>query len=210
MRKMRGFLIALLTVVGAATTTIAPSVAAQDISREASTFVRSVDDRAIAIVGQNLDTGDREQRFRDMFVASFDVPGIGRFVLGRYWRTATDAQKTEFLSLFEDMIVKTYSNRFTIYKGEQFTITGARPDGDSAVVGSTFAQSNGPPVRVDWRVLKTEGALKIVDVMVEGVSMSVTQQQEFGSVIQRNGGQIDGLLETMRERAQPQSHAARN
>ncbi|HUA52842.1 MAG TPA: ABC transporter substrate-binding protein [Candidatus Sulfotelmatobacter sp.] len=210
MMKMRGFVIALLTVVGGATTTIAPSVAGQDISREASTFVQSVDDKAMAITGKNLDAGDREQSFRDMFVTSFDVPGIGRFVLGRYWRTATDAQKSEFLTLFENMIVRTYSNRFTTYKDEQFTITGARADGDSAVVGSTFAQTNSPPVKVDWRVLKTQGTLKIVDVMVEGVSMSVTQQQEFGSVIQRGGGRIDGLLEIMRERAQPQNHAARN
>jgi len=210
MMKMRGFVIALLTVVGSATTTIAPSVAGQDISREASTFVQSVDDKAMAITGRNLDAGDREQSFRDMFVTSFDVPGIGRFVLGRYWRTATDAQKSGFLTLFENMIVRTYSNRFTTYQDEQFTITGARADGDSAVVGSTFAQTNSPPVKVDWRVLKTQGTLKIVDVMVEGVSMSVTQQQEFGSVIQRGGGRIDGLLEIMRERAQPQNHAARN
>ena len=210
MMKMRGFVIALLTVVGGATTTIAPSLAGQDISREASTFVQSVDDKAMAITGRNLDAGDREQSFRDMFVTSFDVPGIGRFVLGRYWRTATDAQKSGFLTLFENMIVRTYSNRFTTYQDEQFTITGARADGDSAVVGSTFAQTNSPPVKVDWRVLKTQGTLKIVDVMVEGVSMSVTQQQEFGSVIQRGGGRIDGLLEIMRERAQPQNHAARN
>jgi len=210
MIKMRGCLIALLTVVGSAATTIAPSVAAPDISHEASTFVQSVDDKASAIIGKNVDVADREQRFRDMFVTSFDVPAIGRFVLGRYWRAATDAQKTEFLGLFEDMIVKTYSNRFTTYKEEQFTITGTRTDGDSAVVGSTFAQTNGPPVKVDWRVLKTDGTLKIVDVMVEGVSMSVTQQQEFGSVIQRGGGRIDGLLEAMRERARPQSHAAGN
>jgi phospholipid transport system substrate-binding protein len=198
-------------VVGGGLATVPQSAAAQDISIEASTFVQSLDDKAIEIItGKNLDVGERDRSFHDMFVASFDVPAIGRFVLGRYWRAATDAQKTEFLDLFERMIVKTYSARFDTYKGEQFTITGTRIDGDSAMVASTFAQPSGPPVKVAWRVIKTEGKLRIIDVMVEGVSMSVTQQQEFGSVIQRGGGRIDGLLETMRERTQPQSHAAGN
>ncbi|MEJ0069691.1 MAG: ABC transporter substrate-binding protein [Pseudomonadota bacterium] len=132
-----------------------------------------------------------------------------RFVLGRYWRTATDPQKAEFLKLFEDMIVKTYNSRFTEYKGELFSVTGTRVDGDSAMVTTNVVQPNGrQAVKVDWRVLKPQGKLKIVDVIIEGVSMSVTQQQEFGSVIQRSGGQIDGLLSTMRERVQQQSQAA--
>ncbi len=130
-------------------------------------------------------------------------------MLGRYWRTATDPQKAEFLKLFEDMIVKTYNSRFTEYKGELFSVTGTRVDGDSAMVTTNVVQPNGrQAVKVDWRVLKPQGKLKIVDVIIEGVSMSVTQQQEFGSVIQRSGGQIDGLLSTMRERVQQQSQAA--
>jgi phospholipid transport system substrate-binding protein len=208
---MRRFWMALLAVVGGAIATVPPSAAGPDFSAEASTFVQSLDDKAVAIAaGQSLDVAERDRRFHDMFVASFDVPAIGRFVLGRHWRTATDAQKAEFLTLFEGMIVKTYSTRFTTYRGERFTITGARADGDSAIVTSAFAQLTGPPLNVGWRVLKTEGQLKIADVMVEGVSMSVTQQQEFGAVIQRGGGQIDSLLASMRERAQQSTRAARN
>jgi phospholipid transport system substrate-binding protein len=207
---MRGFSIALLAVIGGFATVPAPA-AAQDMLAQASTFVQSLDNQAISIVNDKaLDNADRERRFRAVFISSFDVPAIGRFVLGRYWRTATDDQKTEFLDLFREMIVKTYSRRFTTYRGEPVAIIGTRADGDSAMVTSTFAQTNGSPVKVDWRVIKTEGHLKIVDVMVEGVSMSLTQQQEFGAVIQRAGGQIDSLLTTMRERAQQQSRAARN
>jgi phospholipid transport system substrate-binding protein len=210
---IRGFWIVLLTLLVGVLAPVPPAAAAEDILVEASAFVQSLDSKAIAIIsGKDLDNADRERSFHAMFVSSFDVPAIGRFVLGRYWRTTTEAQKAEFLSLFEDMIVKTYSRRFTAYKGEQFTITGARADGDSAMVASAFAQPNGSHVKIDWRVIKTQGRLKIVDVMVEGVSMSLTQQQEFGAVIQRNGGQLDGLLATMRDRAQQQqqSRAARN
>ncbi|MBI3517707.1 MAG: ABC transporter substrate-binding protein [Proteobacteria bacterium] len=210
--KLRRFGFVLLALAwGAATPGPA---AAEDFSKEAGAFVQSLGDQAIAIITDaSLNAGDREQRFHQMFVTSFDVPAIGRFVLGRYWRTASDAQKTEFLKLFEDMIVKTYNNRFKDYKGEQFVITGARADADSAVVSTNVVSAqvrSGQPVKVEWRVLKPQGKLKIVDVVIEGVSMSVTQQQEFGSVIQRNGGQIDGLLATMRERVQQQNQAARS
>jgi phospholipid transport system substrate-binding protein len=210
MKQLRLIGIALLTAALGAVATVPRPAVAQDLAKDAGGFVQKLGDQAIQIItDKSLTATDREHRFHDMFVTSFDVPAIGRFVLGRYWRTATDPQKNEFLKLFEDMIVKTYNNRFTEYKGEVFMVTGTRADGDSAMVTTNVAQPSGrQPIKVDWRVLKPKGELKIVDVVIEGVSMSVTQQQEFGSVIQRNGGQIDGLLATMRERVQQQSHAA--
>jgi phospholipid transport system substrate-binding protein len=178
-----------------------PAVA-QGAPRDAGAFVQSLGDRAIAIITDTaLTPADREARFHDIFVSSFDVPAIGRFVLGRHWRSATDAQRAEFLKLFENMIVKIYSNRFTDYKGEQFAVTSSRSAGDSVIVTVDISRpSGGAPVHVDWRVLKVEGAYKVVDVVVEGVSMSVTQQQDFSAVIQRAGGQIEPLLAVMRER----------
>ena len=212
MMKLRRFGFVLLALAWGAVTP--GPAAAEDFTKEAGTFVQALGDQAIAIITDaGLSAGDREKRFHEMFVSSFDVPAIARFVLGRYWRTASDPQKDEFLKLFEDMIVKTYNNRFKDYKGEQFVITGTRGDGDSAMVSTNVVSAqvrNGQAVKVDWRVLKPQGKLKIVDVVIEGVSMSLTQQQEFGSVIQRNGGQIDGLLATMRERIQQQSQAARS
>lgn len=206
-----GFWIVLLTLVGGAIVPVSPVAAGPEFLAEASAFVRALDERAVALIdAKTLGNADRERGFRTMFVDSFDVPMIGRFVLGRAWRTASDAQKAEFLTLFEDMIVTTYSRRFTAYRGERAIITGTRADNDSAVVTSTFTQANGSPLKLDWRVVKTGGQLKIVDVVIEGVSMSLMQQQEFGAVIQRDGGRIDGLLGTMRDRVRQQQSQARN
>jgi phospholipid transport system substrate-binding protein len=209
MMKLRHLGYVLLVALAVAAPRPAP---AQELAKEAGVFVQALGDQAIKIITDKaLSPTDREQKFHQMFVESFDVPAIGRFVLGRYWRTASDSQKAEFLKLFEDMIVKTYNNRFTEYKGEQFVVTNTRADGDSAMVTTNVTRPGGnAPVKVDWRVLRPQGKLKIVDVVIEGVSMSVTQQQEFGSVIQRNGGQIDSLLASMRERIQMQSQAARS
>lgn len=210
MTQLRLAALVLLVGLGLASAPVRPAIA-QDITKEAGAFVQSLGDKAIQIItDKSLDAKAREARFHDMLVDSFDVPGIGRFVLGRYWRSASEAQRAEFLKLFQAMIVKTYAGRFNEYKGEQFTVTGAHQDATGgAMVSTVITQPNGrPPVKVDWRVQLPEGKLKIVDVIIEGVSMSVTQQQEFGSVIQRHGGQLDGLLATMRERVQQQNAAS--
>jgi phospholipid transport system substrate-binding protein len=191
------------------------SAMAQDITKEAATFVESLGARAVEVASdKDLTESARNRRFHDMFVEGFDVPAIGRFVLGRSWHGATEAERAEFLKLFEDMVVKSYARRFADYKGERFAVDSSRSDGaDHAIVGMTVALPNADPVRVEWRVSRVTdppGKLKIADVVVEGVSMSVTQQQEFGSLIQRNGGQIGPLLTAMRERIARQSEPKRN
>jgi phospholipid transport system substrate-binding protein len=176
---------------------------AADITGEARAFVGSLGEQAIATAANKVTPADeREQRFKALFLEGFDVPTIGRFVLGSYWRQASEEQKTEFLALFEAMVIKTYSARFSEYAGETFTVSGARNEGDDHAVVQTqiVRPTGGAPIFIDWRILKPQGKLKIVDVIVEGVSMSVTQQQEFGSLIQRQGGQVSSLIDVLRQR----------
>ena len=129
------------------------------------------------------------------------IPTIGRFVLGRYWRTASREQQQEYLELFENMVVETYARRFTEYSGETFRVLGSRGEGEGdTMVQSQIVRPAGPPIQVAWRVRERNGQFRIIDVSIEGVSMAVTQRNEFGAVIQRNGGRIEPLLETLRGR----------
>jgi phospholipid transport system substrate-binding protein len=57
-----------------------------------------------------------------------------------------------------------------------------------------------PPVKVDWRVRNKDGRYKIVDVLVEGVSMSLTQRSDFSSVIQAGGGDVQVLLNHLKQK----------
>jgi phospholipid transport system substrate-binding protein len=166
-------------------------------------FIADLGARAINVLTSTSSETERERQFRGLFEQGFDVNEIARFVLGPYWRTATDAQRAEFIKLFENYVVHAYTVRFNAYAGQQLKVLGARPEGDNAwVVQSQIAlpNSNQPPVRVDWRVTKHGDTYKIADVTVEGVSMALTQRQEFASVIQRNGGQLEALLKVLREK----------
>ena len=93
------------------------------------------------------------------------------------------------------MVVKVYSDRFKEYKGQKFEVRGARPEGEKDVIVTSFIlPEGGPEVQVDWRVRSKNGRFQVIDVIVEGVSMSVTQRSDFASVIQRGGGNVDVLL----------------
>jgi phospholipid transport system substrate-binding protein len=166
-------------------------------------FIQELGDQAIKIIAdKSLNQGTRREQFGKLFTASFDVPAIGRFVLGRYWRTATPQQQTDYLKLFGAYVVSVYSERFANYSGEKFKVLGSRKEDDSAsTVSSEIERPNGgPPIHIDWRVVKGAEGFKITDVIVENLSMAVTQRSEFASIIDRGGGNIDGLLDLLRKK----------
>ncbi len=170
---------------------------------EQGKFIQNLGDQAISILSdKKLAPDQRSEKFRAMLRDSFDLTTIGRFVIGRSWLAATADQRTEYMRLFEGLVIKTYSDRFAMYTGEGFKVRAVRPEGDrDFVVNSDITHPDGSPATtVDWRLRQKDGKFGIIDVVVEGVSMSITQRQEYAAVIQRSGGNIDALLDVMRQR----------
>ncbi|GEO40220.1 phospholipid transport system substrate-binding protein [Skermanella aerolata] len=205
----RRFILACAALLAFAGTVALPSAGRADARSDAAAkFVQDLGARAIdVLVKPQLARDESMRRFRVLLNEGFDVPYISRFVLGPNWRTATQQQQQEYGTLFERLIVQVYADRFAQYSGknldvnETLKITGSRPEGDTdSIVNSQIIRPDAPPVAVDWRIRTRDGKQKVIDVAVEGVSMSVTQRSEFSSVIQRGGGQIEALLDTLRQR----------
>lgn len=171
------------------------------ITTGAQSFIEGIAQRGIGFLSdETLSDAQRAQEFRKLLRESFDMKTIGRFALGRYWKTSTEKERKEYLKLFEDMIVTVYSRRFSDYDGHKLEVTGAMPTGKSdAIVSSHIVPESGPKVAVEWRVRYKNGQYKVVDIIVEKVSMSLTQRSDFASVIQRGGGQIEVLLAHLRQ-----------
>lgn len=139
-----------------------------------------------------------------------DLSLLGRLVLGRYWRQANPRQRTEYLDLFRRYMLQTFIQRLRQYAGTdlgqsaaRFQIIASRPVGERDVlVQSRVAPPTSQPLRVDWRLRERPGEPVIIDLIVEGISLLVTQRSEFAAVLERSG--IDGLLAELRARlAQP-------
>lgn len=179
---------------------LAPAIPAAAAADPAA-MISTLGSRALQVLGKGATQAQRTERFRELLREDFDVPGIARFVLGRYWNTATEEQRAEYVKLFEDYIAMAYATRLAEYTGETFKVTGSRPDADGAIVSSQIVRPGGAaPVKVDWRLTGRNGVYKISDVSVDGISMAVTQRSEFASVIQHNGGQVQGLITMLREK----------
>ncbi|HEY9163626.1 MAG TPA: ABC transporter substrate-binding protein [Magnetovibrio sp.] len=167
----------------------------------AQNFIEGLGEEAVnALTVEGVSRADRIERFTELLNHNFDVATIGKWVLGRYWRTATDAEKEEYLKLFEEYVVITYVERFNQYSGERLKVikSVSEPGQDSLVFSEIQRPTGGEPIRVDWRVHAEADVYKIIDVYVEGISMSQTQRKEFSSVIRSNGGTVAGLLNALR------------
>src|SRR5271165_1964452 len=90
-----------------------------------ATVINNLGNRALEVLGKNTTPAQRVARFHELFREEFDVPGIARFVLGRYWKTASPEQQDEFTKLFEDYIALVYSSQLSAYSGETLKVTAA-------------------------------------------------------------------------------------
>ena len=183
----------------------APAPASAADAAAAERFIADLGDRTIDILQQpDLTLDEATAGFRELFSENFDIPTIGRFVLGRYWRAASPAQREEFLGLFRELIVETYARRFSEYSGQSIEVLGSREvsERDSMVSTQIVDSSGGTIAAIEWRVRDRDGRQRIIDVVVEQISMGVTQRSDFDAVIQRGGGNIDALLDALRDQIQ--------
>jgi len=178
----------------------------QAIATPDGKFIQSLGDEAISVIANKDFTQEqRSDKFREMLKNHFDLPTIAHYVIGRNnWNAASADQKQEYMKLFEELVVKSYGDRFTLYTGEGFRVTGvhAESEKDTRVTSEITHPDGSEPTTIEWRIHHKDDKMGIIDVVVEGVSLSVTQQQEYASIIQRDGGKLDGLLSRMRQQLQ--------
>ena len=192
--------ISLVAVLFAALTAWGPAFAAPT-EKSPEQFIQGLADEAIALLNTKGDNAaGREDRFRTLLRDQFLMDNIGRFVVGSHWRDMSPKQQEDYQNLFSEWVLKTYSRRLGGYSGERFRVINSVPaTRDYIFVRSEIEGGrNSAPVKCDWRVRPSDGSYKIVDVVVEGVSMAVTQKQEFGAILARDG--VDGLIGMLRER----------
>ncbi len=142
----------------------------------------------------------RQENFSTLFHRYFDSAYIGRFILGKYWNHATPAQQTDYLQLFNKLVISSYEKRFDDYSGETVTLLGTHTAGKDFIVKSTLSDSNKQPIKINWRVRERPQGPRIIDIVVEDISLSVTQRSEYASIIQQNNNNIEALLQAMQDK----------
>ncbi|HEY1097258.1 MAG TPA: ABC transporter substrate-binding protein, partial [Alphaproteobacteria bacterium] len=193
---MKKLLVLTLLVLMAGTT--APVLAAApktDHTPQAKSYIDNLGQQAMDTIEASksgkITEVQAKDKFRVLLNQSFDIPTIARFTLGRYWRVATPAQQKEFTSMLQDVIINKYADRILNASSGTYEILGASAinERDYAVM-MKVKPIDDAPISFAWRVRDTEGKLKVIDLAVEGVSMSITHRSDYASAIERNGGSV--------------------
>ena len=169
----------------------------------AKDFIEKLAEEAlISLTKSELTVTERRELFHNIMRRYFAFKVIAKWVLGRYWRRSTATEKGEYLHLFEKLMIITYADRFQTYSGEKLVVIKSETRGKNNILVHTFLErpNDQEPIAVIWRLRAGKDTYKIIDVMIEGLSMGITQQKEFSSVIRKNDNKVEGLLSELRKR----------
>lgn len=179
-------------------------IAMADINKDdAVKMVKNLTEEGIEqVINSQASIEEKNRIFKKLFTENLDLEYIGRYVLGRYWRSATPQQKKEFISLYKEFNVMTWSKRFDEFKGKSFIFDGTAPanNPNQIFVNTNVPMPNANPVVVKWRVYDYKGSLKIIDIIIENVSLAQTARNEYTSFIAKSPNGIEGLLQNLRDK----------
>ncbi|CAA7614962.1 ABC-type transport system [Candidatus Terasakiella magnetica] len=207
----RSFLFAVIAWIALFMAAALPARAAEADPKD---FVTQLATNAIdTMTGKGIPDAERMAKFRTLFTGSVDLAEIGKFVLGRHWKGATVEQQQDFLKLFEDMVVLTWSTRFKDYGGSlkhHVTSVSLDPARNTVIVDSLVDADKQAPIQLQWRLKAHDGSFKVTDLIINGAAMSITYYDEYRSILQNHGGKVDNLIKIMREKvAEIESSKAR-
>jgi phospholipid transport system substrate-binding protein len=205
---------ALAVCATAALSAVGPDRAVQaQAARDAGAeqFVQVQAQRVVSILDdKSRSNPDKLRAFRAVVDEIADVPRITTFVLGKYARTITPAQRDRFAVVFREYEQNVYEKRLGDFHGETVKVVGSivRKPGDVVVNTLISGGKMGQPMAVSWRVLGSGSNWKVVDVQVSGIWLAITQQQDFVSTTDNAGGNLDALIGQLQKQTE-QARAAR-
>ncbi len=166
---------------------------------QARRFVQNIIDDFLETINSNASDADIMRRFRTVFSSYADSPTIARLVLGAQWRTISASQKTAFIAAFTDYLSDKYGARFRAYRGASITITRSQDAGRKGILVYSSVQSVGQsPFDLDWQVSDGSGQTKMLDMIIEGISLISSEREEIRARLSRSRGNIDRLTADLR------------
>jgi phospholipid transport system substrate-binding protein len=194
----------LTSAVALATCAIAfshSSAAAAQSTDAATGFVEHTARELTAIVNGGAPAAEKRTQLQRIIDRDVDVADVARFCLGRFWRTASPAQQSEYVELFHRVLVQNITGKVGEYQGVTIAMGRSAPREGDVAVTTTVTRPGNQPSRVDWLVSMSSGAPKIIDVIAEGTSLRLTQRSDYASYLSRNNNDVSALIAAMRQQA---------
>ena len=165
-------------------------------------FVQSTVNRASQVLSKNISKKEKIDELKVIAKETVDIKGVGYYSLGSVRKTLDDNQKIEYLRLFEDYFLKSFSSRLSEYTNPKIEVVGKEVLNENYTLVNSIlvGTSERPEVKIDWRIYtKNPDNPLIRDLIIEGLSLARTQKEEFYSILNSNDGNINALFKTLKE-----------
>ena len=166
-------------------------------SVEPKEFIQLTVDRVSAVLNNNFSKEKKIKKIKVIANKTVDIRGIGFYSLGKHRKNLSDNEKNEYVSLFKQYFLKSFSSRLAEYTDPKIKVNSQEKLNDNyTIVSSTLiATEKRTEVKIDWRIYTKNPENPLIrDLIIEGVSLARTQKEEFNSIIQSNDGDINALF----------------
>jgi phospholipid transport system substrate-binding protein len=194
-RAATAILVAVVSVLAA------PGVrAATESEAAARTVIAETVDEVLAVLrDKSKSTEDRIRSLEQIVYGRFDLYVMSRLVLARNWKRFSEEQKEQYVAEFKQYLTNSYGNRIERYDQQEVEIIGEReePRGD-VVVKTKILGGEFEGALVDYRLRKQDAGWRVIDVVIEGISMVSNYRDQFKSIVSSGGPEL--LLEKLKEK----------
>ena len=140
--------------------------------------------------------------FESILARYGDMTAVAGSVLGPPWRAASAGQKQAFVAAFQSYLAKKYGAQFREYRDAKIVVEGTKDGGKAGtLVQTTVVRPGQGDIAVDWQVSDRSGSPKVVNLVIEGVSMLANERAEVGAMLEAARGDIDALTAELRSRS---------
>ena len=169
---------------------------------EPDVFVKSTLNRATKVLSDDITKDQKIDELKKIAIDTVDIDKIGSYTLGPIRKTLTEEQKKNYSLLFKEYFLTSFSNRLVEYSDPEIEIYDKKILSEKFAIVNSLLKGNNerPEVKIDWRIYtKDPENPKILDLIIEGLSLARTQKEEFSSILNSNDGNIDALFKVLEE-----------
>ena len=178
------------------------SITSGSFSIEPDIFVQSTVNRASKLLAEDITKNQKIEKLKIIAKDTVDIKGIGFYTLGSKRKNLNLEEKKEYINLFEEYFLKSFSSRLAEYTNPEIDVTEKEKISENyTIVNSILKATNErPEIKIDWRIYTKDSDNPLIrDLIIEGLSLARTQKEEFASVLNSNNGDIQALFKVLKE-----------
>ena len=165
-------------------------------------FVQSTVNRASKVLSENLSKSEKINKLKNIAKETVDIRGIGFYTLGSTRKNLNDEQKKNYIEIFEQYFLKSFSSRLAEYTNPEIDVLGKEILSQNYTIVNSLLKgtSERPEVKINWRIYTKDPENPLIrDLIIEGLSLARTQKEEFSSILSSNDNDINALFSTLKE-----------